>query len=371
MCARARNALYDGESMAVTLKEIAEIAQVSRGTVDRVLHGRYGVDPQTRARVLTVMKDMNYNPNLMARALRGMQHDFRIGVIVPSAENNPFYLDVHAGIDEAARMAASYGMEVVKIELNELDAEQQIRSIDQLVARGVCGIALVPVDDCRVRERINALPESIPVITFNSDIAGTNRMCFVGNDHVRAGCTAGHLMSIVVREPGKIALLISQPDMQAHVERIEGFRRIFDGLDGMEMIGPQFTYESEERAFQVVNALLRDEPRLAGVYVAGGGQQAAARALAQSGRAGGVHMICHDMLPETVRSVREGVVDFTIGQEAFKQGYLPVEIFRDYHMFGRKPAVDRLYTRIDIRSRENIAPEDRGVSAEMYAEYWR
>ena len=97
--------------MASTLKQIAEIANVSRGTVDRVIHGRYGVDPKTRARVLAVMQELDYKPNAMAQALRGMQNSFRIGAIVPS-EANPFYIDVNSGIDEASKMAATYGMEV-------------------------------------------------------------------------------------------------------------------------------------------------------------------------------------------------------------------------------------------------------------------
>ena len=70
--------------MASTLKQIAEIANVSRGTVDRVIHGRSGVDPKTRARVLAVMQELDYKPNAMAQALRGMQNAFRIGAIVPS-----------------------------------------------------------------------------------------------------------------------------------------------------------------------------------------------------------------------------------------------------------------------------------------------
>ena len=49
--------------MASTLKQIAEIANVSRGTVDRVIHGRYGVDPKTRARVLAVMQELDYKPS--------------------------------------------------------------------------------------------------------------------------------------------------------------------------------------------------------------------------------------------------------------------------------------------------------------------
>ena len=354
--------------MASTLKQIAEIANVSRGTVDRVIHGRYGVDPKTRARVLAVMQELDYKPNAMAQALRGMQHAFRIGAIVPS-EANPFYIDINSGIDEASKMAATYGMEVVKLTMEHVTVEDQIECINRLEAMDVCGIMLVAIADPRIRERINRLPESIPVITFNSDISGTKRMCFVGNDHIRAGRTAGQLMSIVARNAGKIALMISQVDFLAHIERTKGFCQVFEEerRTDIEMIGPYMTYESEERAYDIVKDLIRREENLVGIYVAGGGQQAAARALAQSGYARNIHMICHDTLPETIRYVKERVVDFTIGQEAFMQGYMPIEIFRDYHMFGRKPKLDCLFTGIDIRSRENISLKGYEVFTGMYS----
>ncbi|MEG1605343.1 MAG: substrate-binding domain-containing protein, partial [Clostridia bacterium] len=104
-----------------------------------------------------------------------------------------------------------------------------------------------------------------------------------------------------------------------------------------------------------------------GIYVAGGGQQAAARALAQSGRAGQVKMVCHDMLPETVKYVKSGVVDFTIGQEAFVQGYMPVEILYEYHMFGRRPRLDTLFTRIDIRMQDNVSIKGYEVFTGLYS----
>lgn len=354
--------------MASTLKQVAEIANVSRGTVDRVIHGRYGVDPKTRARVLAVMKELDYKPNAMAQALRGMQNAFRIGAIVPS-EANPFYIDINSGIDEASKMAASYGMEVIKITMDQVTVEELIACIDRLEGMNVCGIMLLPIEDPRIRERINRLPESIPVIAYNSDISGTKRMCFVGNDHIMAGRTAGQLMTMVVREGGKVALMISQMDMLAHIERITGFCQVFEEerRSDIEMIGPYMTYESEDCAYDVVKELIRREDDLVGIYVAGGGQQAAARALAQSGHAGKVHMICHDILPDTIRYVQERVVDFTIGQEAFIQGYMPIEIFRDYHMFGRKPKLNRLLTGIDIRSRENISLKGYEVFTGIYS----
>ena len=344
-----------GWTMGVTLKQIAEIANVSRGTVDRVIHGRYGVDPKTRSRVMKVIEDIGYNPNIMAKALQGMQTSFKIGAIVPS-ESNPFYIEVNEGITQAARAVEPYGMEVIRLKMEEMTPAHQVARIQELQQAGVCGIMLVPIDDDAVRDCLNALPASIPVITFNCDIQGTKRFCFVGNDHVQAGRVAGQMMSIVMPGPGKVATLISQRDMSAHMERIAGFTDFFRQERGgdVEIIGPFSTYEREDAAYDLVRSLLSGIEGLTGIYVAGGGQQSAARALADSGQAGQVHMICHDLLPETIRYLKERVVDFTIAQEAYMQGYFPVMLFRDYHMFHRLPAVECFHTRIDIRSRLNL-----------------
>ena len=157
--------------MASTLKQIAEVANVSRGTVDRVIHGRYGVDPKTRARVLAVMQELDYKPNVMAQALRGMQNAFRIGAIVPS-EANPFYIDVNSGIDEASKMAATYGMEVVKLTMEHVTVEEQLDCIDRLEEGERLGGSLVIPCARPVREvRLVATGQALELARFDGGVA--------------------------------------------------------------------------------------------------------------------------------------------------------------------------------------------------------
>ena len=163
--------------MASTLKQIAEVANVSGGTVDRVIHGRYGVDPKTRAPVLAVMQEPDYKSNAMAQALHGMQNAFRIGAIVPS-EANPFNIDVNSGIDQASKMATIYGMEVVKLTMDHVTVGEELGCIDQLESMNVCGIMLVPIEDQRIRgfwqvfveERRSEVKMIGPYMTYKSEI---------------------------------------------------------------------------------------------------------------------------------------------------------------------------------------------------------
>ena len=68
--------------MAVTVKQIAELANVSRGTVDRVLNNRSGVSEATRQKVLKIAKELHYEPNFLAKALVSKKESLKIGVII-------------------------------------------------------------------------------------------------------------------------------------------------------------------------------------------------------------------------------------------------------------------------------------------------
>ena len=79
--------------MAVTVKQIAELANVSRGTVDRVLNNRSGVSEATRQKVLKIAKELHYEPNFLAKALVSKKESLKIGVIL-TPDYNPFIHDI-------------------------------------------------------------------------------------------------------------------------------------------------------------------------------------------------------------------------------------------------------------------------------------
>lgn len=155
--------------MAVTLAEIAALAGVSRGTVDRALNDRGRVDPKVAARVRRIAAERGYRPNRAGRMLARAKNPIRIGVIVQSVET----MFMHTVFEEIERASAHFtttGAEVLVRPLEGVDAQQQLDVIDELLEAGVQGIALSPAEDERVRARIQELSERMPVVTFNSDL---------------------------------------------------------------------------------------------------------------------------------------------------------------------------------------------------------
>lgn len=107
--------------MAVTLAEIAALAGVSRGTVDRALNDRGRVDPKVAARVRRIAAERGYRPNRAGRMLARAKNPIRIGVIVQSVET----MFMHTVFEEIERASAHFtttGAEVLVRPLEGVDA---------------------------------------------------------------------------------------------------------------------------------------------------------------------------------------------------------------------------------------------------------
>lgn len=152
-----------------TIKEIAALAGVSRGTVDRVLNNRGSVNPDTAEKIRDIARALDYKPNIAGLVLAAQKKKLKLGVVLFSAEN-PFFIDVEEGVTEKAEELAGYNCAVV-IRHITYGVEQQLQAIQELLEEEVSGIALAPYNDERIRKCINTLYDrGIPVVTFNTDI---------------------------------------------------------------------------------------------------------------------------------------------------------------------------------------------------------
>ena len=176
--------------MAVTAQQIAELAGVSRGTVDRALHNRGRVNPEVAAKIHKIAAELGYKPNLIGQALVKSRREFKLGAILQSTET-PTMQIVRAGVQRAAEELAASGVELIMRENRGLDTEMVLEHIEELVSQGVQGLAIAPNNSPEIRQCIDELYEQgIPVITLNSDAPGSRRLAFIGMDNYRAGQTA-------------------------------------------------------------------------------------------------------------------------------------------------------------------------------------
>jgi len=341
-----------------TIKEIARLAGVSRGTVDRVLNERGDVNPETAQRVKRVADSLNYSPNLAGKTLAVRKKHLRFGYILfSSTTSNPFFLDIVQGIENRAAELAEFGV-TVDIRYARIDTpDLQVTLIDELVSSGVVGLAITPTNHPAVVSRIRNLAETgFPVITVNTDIHDCGRLSYVGEDSFKIGETAAGLMNLITAGlETKVGIVIGHPSVESHTERAGGFtQRALTHYPKLSVVATVKNHDDNERSLAVVKQLLQDHPEIDALYLASGGIAGACQAVEEAGRTRQLKMICHDLTPTTRKMIRENVVAATLTQEPFLQGTKPLDILFNYVGLGIRPESDQFFTKIEIKLRENI-----------------
>ena len=343
----------------ITLKEIAQMAGVSRGTVDRVLNHRGGVSEETARKIQAIVDSVGYVPNSIGRTLAISRKNIKLGYLIfQGTTANPFFTEVLQGVEEKEAELKNFGVTVLKASSSIEDdtGEGQIELIDRLVEEGIQGLAITPFNHPAVAQKLKELAEKdIPVVTVNSDLEDSGRLCYVGSDYRKAGQTAGGLMGLFHPHGGTVGIISGSPLVVCHTEREQGFREVLkERYPGVEIRAFAINQDDDFISYDVAGQMLKRYPELTGLYIVAGGVYGACRAVDAAGYQDRVAVISHDEAKTTLEMLKKGVLNATIGQEAVRQGSEPLQILYDYLTGGSVPERDMIYTRLDICIRENM-----------------
>ena len=337
-----------------TIKEIAALAGVSRGTVDRVLNNRGSVSAATAAKIKQIATALDYKPNRAGLALAAQKKKLRLGVILFSAEN-PFFADVLKSVQKKAEELASYGCTVL-VEQIPLLADAQLQAIDKLIAAKVNGIALAPCNDPRIRARIDMLSaQGIPFVTLNTDIEHSKRIAYVGSDYKKSGATAAGLLRLMTFGEVFIGILTGSSDILCHTERIAGFQNALSSYqDRMHIVTVTETFDDEIESYEKTTKLLQEHKEINALFFAAGGVYGGCRAIAALGLQNKLCTIAFDKAETTQLFLEQGILSAVICQQPHIQGEKPLELLFSYLTTGELPSRDRYFVPADIRILENI-----------------
>lgn len=338
--------------MGVTIRQIAEAAGVSRGTVDRALNNRGRIRPEVEQEIKRIAEEMGYRPNQMGRALSMSKNNIKIGVILQGFDT-PFWHEVYLGIEKAREEVDNLGGHLLVEKTSHVSEKETLKAMEKLREEGVGGIAMVPVEAESVKNLIDRFVEEyhIPVITFNSDVEDTKRLCFVGQNALQCGRAAAGLMGKLICGQGMVVVISGHAENTSLSSRVKGFRQeMGKKYSGVTVIGPEYCLEDNARSEQIMDQVLRRYPDLDGVYITSHGEEGICRALKRHGKAGHVKMIANDFMGKNYELLRDGSIDFLIGQDAFIQGYEPVMILVHLLFRGEEPKGEKQYTEIMIRN---------------------
>lgn len=341
--------------MAVTIKDIAAIANVSRGTVDRALNNRAGVNPDVAKKILKIASDLGYRPNKAGKALAARKKNTLIGMALPSI-NNPFFKDVIEGAMRARHEFADYGLNVIIKEYKGFSISSQLEAMNALESEGVTAMCIVPIDDDEIVDKVNALHEkNIPVIALNSDLPKSKRICFVGNDYEKSGRTAAGMFGLITGGRANALILTGSIKMLSHNQRIHGFSSVikekYPDINVTDIIACN---DDDDEAYSQVLAALKSNTNIDSMYVAASGITGAVRAVREAGFDKSFPIICFDDTESNKELLRQNEIRAVICQESHRQGYEPIKILFNLLINARRPKTEHIYTDIVIKIPENI-----------------
>lgn len=343
-----------------TIQMVADLAGVSRGTVDRVLNNRSYVRADVRERILDAIRDTGY---VSPRESHQQQMDaalqpIKLGVLMPNWDNQ-FLTEVTQGIRQAQVELADSHVQVIGRTCRTDLSQEAIALLEELRAEGVSGLAVCTLNDPSIEQYVSELAEAgIPCITFNSDLPGSRRLYFVGQDIRKAGCVAAGLMSKCVDREDTILATVGNLKFDGHRQRLDGFRSRMRELGfPEEHLVVRETFNDYQTTLLIVQNAIQQYPRLRGVYMANHNVAACAAAIKSAGKKGAIHVVCHDINESIRQLLRDGSVDFTIPQNFTQQGYVPLMLLRDLVRKKNPEEPVRFNSQIDVLCAENL-PED-------------
>ncbi|MBB4120607.1 LacI family DNA-binding transcriptional regulator [Martelella radicis] len=337
----------------ITLKDVAERANVSIATVDRVLHERAGVSARARQRVKEAIHDLGFGqlPVRLTRAARGK---LRFLFLMPGLETE-FVRNLYDGLKKARTIVPDVEIQIEVQRVSLADGKGIIAALEHVGPDRFNGVGVFAVDAPGVRQAIDeTVDRGVPVVTLVSDVPLSRRAHFVGIDNVAAGRTAGRLMGKFLRGvSGSIGLVTGNQHMRDHVERHMGFRQII-GMDyrGLKMLPPVEGESMDARNRSIVIDLMRDHGDLAGIYSIGAGNGGIITAIEEMQPARRPVVILHELTRQTRKALAAGAVDAIIVQDT---GHMTRSIVRllSSLAFSEEHHDDQEKIRIEIFLAEN------------------
>lgn len=232
---------------------------------------------------------------------------------------NDFWLTVQKGCNNAVLNLGNVDLDFRFF--TGATAEEQDQIVSDLVAKGVDGIAISPIDAAKQTDFLGQVAAKTLLVCVDSDVTNSHRAAFIGTDNVAAGRQAADLLKAALPKGGQVMLFVGFPDAQNAKDRIQGLESELAGTK-IQIVGtmadatqPDVAQKNAEMAM----AKYSDLAGMVGLYSYNG--PALLRAVHAAGKAGQVKIVCFDDDPETLDGIATGDIYGTVVQLSHRIGY--------------------------------------------------
>lgn len=342
----------------IRIIDIAEMAGVSVGTVDRVIHNRGRVSEENEKKVKSILEKVNYQPNLVARSLASKKL-YHFVAIIPSFGQGEYWEAISKGIDKAAAETELYNIDVTKLYFDQYDNETF-----EAIACNLChdeepdGVLIATLfTDSVIRLSHTLDSRNIPYVYVDSNIPGERQLAYFGTESYDAGFIAAKLL--VNQIDNQSDILISRiihrgkNDSNQGRNRKEGFCQYLkaNGFEG-ELHEVELAIGDTEYNFAKLDDAFQTHPRIEGAVVFNSTCYILGNYLKERGLQN-IRLVGYDLIEKNTELLSEGIITALIAQRPEQQGYDGIKSLCNHLILKQTPEKVNLMP-IDILIKENL-----------------
>jgi len=342
----------------IRIKDIAERAGVSVGTVDRVLHDRPNVSKPAREKVEKALQEMNYQPNMYASAL-AYNKSYTFYVLIPRHESEEYWDEIEEGAMKCAELRRDFHIDVKTIYYERMNDESFSIAYKECMDSNPDGVVVVPTHLELTREFTDQLHEqNIPFVLLDSYMPDLKPLSFYGQDSFCSGYYAAKMLMLIGNKEKEIMLMKQTKNgkvlSKQQDNREVGFRHyMHDHFPEIKITELDLPFEGTRKEW---NAILEDfftkHPQLHHCITLNSKAHIVGDFLLRTNRRN-IQIMGYDMLEKNANCLREGSISFLIAQHAYMQGYSCVEALFQAIVLKKKVSPVN-YMPIELLSRENM-----------------
>ena len=342
----------------IRIKDIAERAGVSVGTVDRVLHNRPNVSKSALEKVNKALEEMDYKPNVYASAL-AYNKSYTFYIVLPKHEQDAYWDEVEEGAQACTDFRRDFGVKLKFIYYERFNNAAFTRMVREFLTEKFDGVIIVPTTLEQTAKFTEKLTDrGIPYVLLDSYMPDLKPLSFFGQDSFASGYFAAKMLMLIAAKEKEIALFKQTRDgkvgSKQQANRETGFRHyMVDHFPDTKIIEVDLPLDDEKKDYDgILEKFFAANPGIHHCITFNSKAHIVGEFLQKSNRRN-IQIMGYDMVPKNEECVRQGSISFLIAQHAYQQGYASVDAL--FEAVVLKRAVNPVnYMPIEILTKENV-----------------
>ncbi len=321
-----------------------------------MLHNRGEVSEKTKKKILEIISELDYKPNILASSLASKKSAV-FATLLPKPPSKEGYWNIPlVGVKKRISELKQFGIQLNSFTFSQTDRNDFTTEAEKIIELKPDGVLLAPFFKKESIDFIENLKKhNIPFVFIDSEIKDVGQISYIGQDSYQSGLVSGKLLDMILSE-GNILVIhfAKEMDNQNHlVEREKGFYDWFrkNNISRHQLFTTEVSDTADLEWMQKVKAII-DKNQIKGIFVTNSRVFFAARLIEKYGLKE-IKLIGHDIIKWNIEYLNKNIVHFLICQRPEEQGYYAANVLFQ-HVVEKEIINNKHYTSIDILTKENI-----------------